>query len=44
VPRACRWHLRHRWRLVRVDAHTSYVACADCGRMPTPTIFERPVP
>lgn len=44
APRACRWHLWHRWSLVRVDAHTTYVACAGCGRLPAPTIFEVPVP
>lgn len=42
APRACRWHLWHHWVLVRVDAHTTYVACAACGRLHTPTIFERP--
>ncbi len=44
APRARRWHLRHRWTLVRVDARTTYVCCAACGRMPAPTIFEPPVP
>ncbi len=43
-PRACRWHLWHRWSPVRVDARTTYVACRGCGRLPTPTIFDRPVP
>jgi len=43
-PRACRWHLWHHWALVRVDAGTTYVACAGCGRLHTPTIFEPPVP
>ena len=43
-PRACRWHLWHRWTPVRVDARTTYVACTGCGRLPAPTIFERPVP
>lgn len=44
APLACRWHLWHHWTPVRVDAHTTYVACAACGRLPTPTIFELPVP
>jgi hypothetical protein len=44
APRARRWHLWHRWTLVRVDARTTYVCCAACGRMPAPTIFEPPVP
>ena len=39
-----RWHLRHHWTVVRVDACTTYVACAGCGRLPTRTIFELPVP
>lgn len=44
APWTCRWHLWHRWALVRVDAHTTYVACAACGRLPAPTVFETPVP
>jgi hypothetical protein len=44
TPRACRWHLWHHWALVRVDARTTYVACAGCGQLPTRTIFEPPVP
>jgi hypothetical protein len=44
APRACRWHLWHRWALVWVDARTTYVCCAACGRLPAPTIFEPPVP
>jgi hypothetical protein len=44
APRARRWHLRHRWALVRIDARTTYVCCAACGRLPAPTIFEPPVP
>lgn len=44
APLACRWHLWHQWALVRVDARTTYVACGACGRLPTPTVFEPPVP
>jgi hypothetical protein len=44
APLACRWHLWHQWAAVRVDAHTTYVACAGCGRLPTPTVFEPPAP
>lgn len=44
APRACRWHLWHRWALARVDARTTYVSCAACGRLPAPTIFEPPIP
>jgi hypothetical protein len=44
APRACRWHLWHHWALMRVDARTTYVGCAACGRLRTPTIFELPVP
>lgn len=44
APLACRWHLWHHWALVRVDACTTYVACAACGRLHTPTIFEPLVP
>ena len=44
APLACRWHLRHHWSLVRVDARTTYVACDACGRLPTRTIFEPPLP
>lgn len=44
APRACRWHLWHHWALARVDARTTYVACAACGRLRAPTIFELPVP
>ena len=44
APRARRWHLWHRWERRRVDARTTYVACAACGRLPAATIFEPPVP
>jgi hypothetical protein len=44
APRTCRWHLWHRWEVVRVDARTTYVVCAACGRLPAPTIFEPPIP
>ncbi len=43
-PLPCRWHLWHRWVRVRVEAGTSYVACARCERLATPTLFEPPVP
>ncbi|WP_460691336.1 hypothetical protein [Nocardioides flavus (ex Wang et al. 2016)] len=43
-PRTRRRHLWHRWAVVRVDAHTTYVGCARCGRLRTPTVFESPVP
>lgn len=44
APRACRWHLWHHWALVRIDARTTYVACAACRRLQAPTVFEPPVP
>ncbi len=44
APRACRWHLWHRWERRWVDTRTTYVACAACGRLPAATIFEPPVP
>ena len=42
--RSCRWHIWHRWALVRVDTRTTYVACTVCGRLHAPTIFEPPIP
>ena len=44
VPRPRRWHLRHRWVLVRVESGSTYVSCATCERLRTPTIFESPLP
>ncbi|MGD9958809.1 hypothetical protein [Nocardioides sp.] len=43
TPLSCRLHLWHRW--VRVYGEgTSYVACERCDRLPTPTIFDQPLP
>jgi hypothetical protein len=44
IARPRRWHLRHRWVLVKVEAGSTYVGCATCGRLRTPTIFEPPLP